>query len=220
MVPSTKTCKRNFVKYIKKTKGKVTDTIIGLRGTKSRWIHKKKKITYDKYESFVPEEFEKIQANPECDPAGLIFDDWLSQSSFLSIKDICKMKKGDSIDVAIIHRNVLDTDRLKPLTLYSPTYFFKHVKGKYIHDHGLTGKLYFGLKDVAPIELFEFHVRLPNVWYPLKNGILPAKDDQTIFDLYDKPIKWQDMPITLPIGFRGPMIPWSKLGNKALYYSE
>lgn len=211
MFPSIKTCKRKFVKY--KTKGKVT--IVGIKGTKPRWIYRKQKKGYDNFESFIPDDFKKIQSNPECAPNGLILDDWISQSPILTIKDICKLKKGDSIDVAIIHRNVLDKDRLKPLTLYSPTQFFKHVKGKYIHNYGLTGKLILGDNSIDP---FEFHVKLPNVWYPLKNGILPAKDAQTVFELYDKPIKWQDMPTTLPIGFRGPMILYSNLGNKALYY--
>jgi hypothetical protein len=205
----TKTCKRKFVKY--KTK---ENTIVGLQGTKPRWIYRKK-INYDKFESFVPDEFKKMHT--KCVPNGLIFDDWIAQSSILTIKDICKMKKGDSIDIAVIDRNVLDTDRLKPFIQYSPTHFFKHAKGKYVHSHGLQGKLILGDSSIDP---FEFHVRLPNLWYPLKNGILPAKDDQTIFELYDKPIKWQDMPTTIPIGFRGPMIVWSKLGNKSLYYSE
>jgi hypothetical protein len=206
-----KTCKHKFVKY-SNTKSK--DTINGIQGTKQRWIYRKR-LKYDNFESLIPDGF--IHKTTECIPNGLEFDDWISQSTILTIKDIYKMKKGDSIDVAVIDRNVLDTDRIKRLTLYSPIIFFKHAKGKYIHNHGLTGKLI--LKDTT-IDPFEFHVKLPMAWYPLKNGILPSHDNQDVFELYNKPIKWQDMPTTLPIGFRGPMIPWSKLSKRPLYYLE
>jgi hypothetical protein len=208
---SVKTCKRNFVKY---KYGR--EEIVGLKGTKRRWIHRKYNLNFDLYETLVPDKFKLVKSSPECVPNGLELVEWGHQSTLLTIKDICKMKRGDVIDVAVIDRNVLDTDRIKERVLYKPTDFFKHVKGKYIHDHGLTGTLI--LPD-AIIENFEFHVRLRAAWYPLTNGILPAHDKQHLFDLYDKPIKWQDMPTTMPVGFRGPMIEWSKLGKKPLYYS-
>jgi len=65
--------------------------------------------------------------------------------------------------------------------------------------------------DISP---FEFHVTVPNGWFPLFDGILPAKDEQGFTKLYDKPIRWQDMPSDTHVGFRGPMMPWSVVAKE------
>mgnify|MGYP000858962335 CR=1 FL=1 len=49
-------------------------------------------------------------------------------------------------------------------------------------------------------------------WYPLRNGYLPAKDENWKTNLLDgKKKKWTTFPKDTPIGFRGPMILWDKL---------
>ena len=113
------------------------------------------------------------------------------------------------------------SNTIKPYKLYKPTKFFEYVRGHYIHDSELHGTLVLYEKNKNPITInnFEFHVRIPNGWYPLKNGFLPAEDNQGFFKLYDKKIKWQDMPLSTQIGYRGGMILWTKLYSEPLYYS-
>jgi len=212
------TCK-NYITY-RKTKKYGNKYLRGLRGTKPKWVRRYiSKNKFEKNETLIPDEFKLIKSTT-CNQ--LSFNEWVERTPTLTISDVIKLKHGQHIDVAIIDRNALDMieSTCKQNTLYSPNRFFKPVKGYYVHDTGLKGKLVlYSEKDPVTIDPFEFHVSVQHGWYPLTNGILPANDAQHLFELYNKPIHWKNMPSTLSIGYRGPMILWSKLNTlPKLYY--
>jgi hypothetical protein len=56
---------------------------------------------------------------------------------------------------------------------------------------------------------FEFHVQYKaDSWYPLVDGALPAKDEQTGRELLGKSVRWTALPPSTPVGWRGPMVRW------------
>jgi len=101
----------------------------------------------------------------------------------------------------------------KPNTLYTSKDFFRFNTATYIHKKGLQGTLIFHHDDDdVIIPSFEFHVHCDTFcWYPLKNGILPAEDDEGLGNLYGYEITSEELPLDTNIGWRGPMILWKNV---------
>lgn len=60
---------------------------------------------------------------------------------------------------------------------------------------------------------FEFDIEYQKGnWFPLTNGMLPAKDPQGFANFrFQKPKSWKEFPKTTHVGYRGPMIKWDDL---------
>ena len=143
-------------------------------------------------------------------------DDWDNEAYKyrLKIGDMVNLQKGDKLEFLVLDRNVYDKE--EEVGDYDPKTFFGYNKATYVHDKDLTGKLTL-FCDHDPIELnnFEFHIEYkPLSWYPLNNGKLPKKDPQGFSTFnYAKPKSWTEFSMDTGIGYRGPILLWSKLDN-------
>lgn len=172
---------------------------------------------------------------------GLNHENWVlhNRKEWLTIADIEKMKKGDQIKVLLLDRNVMDivTENVKCNKIYKPTEFYKKSWVIYTYDKPTEGlmQLYYEInsnenkkriknnKNKKNNSILENNRNTPfkidleinykeGSWYPLRNGYLPAKDENWKTNLLDgKKKKWTTFPKDTPIGFRGPMILWDKL---------
>ena len=104
---------------------------------------------------------------------------------------------------------------------------FKGVKGKratFTRSDDLdtlTGMLLEYMDSGDPLETkkFEFEVEYKSgSWYPLRDGYLPASDEQTERPLLGKRLHWSALPKTTPIGWRGPMVLWENLENAPMLF--
>ena len=175
-------------------------------------------------------------------PGGLNTDVWFDSpevhANSLTIADIMALTPGDKIKVITLDRNVLDTNLGYNVegVLYSAKKFFKRSKAIYTFKPPensvsgstsqvrLVGDIIFSPND-DPIKNkgFEFDIEWsPDNWYPLENGLLPAADWQGFSRFTPETIRdWRDYPTNTRIGWRGPMILWSKLKHlpQVYYYN-
>lgn len=148
---------------------------------------------------------------------GYEFYNWIKQSRkyWITIKDIEKLKPNEKIKLLVLDRNVGDLVTIKEGQLYKPETFFVNNSAIYYKcDNGsLAGKIKYNWQESysKPYD-FEFDIEYETGnWYPLTNGILPAKDSQGIYKLLGKDKNWSEFPKSTPIGWRRPMILWSDL---------
>lgn len=124
-------------------------------------------------------------------------DKWLdaTQEYHLTIKDICEIPVGESIDIFFMDRNVLDTsadidynqpnENIDPQIFFRNSYFIKFTKRE---ANGILGDwewYWDGKQNVQKIDAYgtnqqrEFDINYnPTNWYPLKNNKLPKCDSQ------------------------------------------
>ena len=139
---------------------------------------------------------------------------------WLTIADVQNMKHGEKLKVVLLDRNV--SDRFNGKTgnkLIRPEKSALDI-ATYTHVHDMQGELVIDYKS-KPIVLnsFEYHVEYEKgEWYPLSNGVLPAKDSQFGTALLGKTTTWKEMPATTPVGFRGPMVRYSDLKKMPMFY--
>jgi len=148
----------------------------------------------------------------------------------LKISDITKLQPGDKMDVLVLDRNVwdiaLNKKINKPGVSYNSEIFFQQNSGTYVHNKDLSGKMVFCWDDDEDEDEnnfnhnFEFDIEYkPNKWYPLKNGVLPDKDPSGFCEFpWQTEQHWTNFPVDTKIGYRGPMIPWSKLKEMSNIY--
>ena len=244
---SQKECKENLRGYTKRSRGpKFIPAMYGLKGTKknktylvhaSEFFDKNpKKAWFDAAETKLPKGF-----NPGKPPESVVksmcneprprlkaidLQQWIKhplvRSKGLTIADIASMKKGERLAVVTIDRNVGDmVSALKPNTLYSASKALASSRATYEHRGGLAGILTLYAKSDDPVVLdpFEFHVEYaPGSWYPLEKGVLPAKDPQMNRPLLGKKTRWQDMPPSTRVGYRGSLLPESSLASLPKFY--
>ena len=148
--------------------------------------------------------------------------EWIDhiRNFWLTIADIKKMKHGEKLKVVLLDRNVSDRfNGEKGNKLMRPEKSSLEIS-TYTHDHDMQGELVIDYKP-NPIVLnsFEFHVEYKKgEWYPLSNGVLPAKDSQFGSVLLGKKTSWKEMPATTHVGFRGPMVRYSDLNKMPMFY--
>lgn len=151
---------------------------------------------------------------------------WIEKTRkyWLTINDIKKLKVNKKIKLLVLDRNVYDCkDKFKRGTLYKPEKFFVDNSAIYWKNTivNLEGKIKHKWQDTddEPYD-FEFEIEYKkNNWYPLKNGILPATDEQGFSDLLGEDKSWIDFPKNTHIGWRGPMILWENLKKlEKIYY--
>ena len=152
--------------------------------------------------------------------------DWISlpavKAKGLTIADVASLKPGDRLSVVTIDRNVGDAvGALKPNRVYSAAKALADSRATYVHRGGMGGvlTLYAESGDPVVLDPFEFHVEYaPGRWYPLEAGVLPAKDPQGQTPLLGKKTRWQDMPRTTRVGYRGSMLPQTALAALPPFY--
>jgi hypothetical protein len=239
-----------YVRYKKETDNgdrRSVETLSGLRSTKKNHIHKFH--TYNQWATVptpVPAGFVEAKEGADYDLSwvkeyacrnpnpypkkGLDIERWEKKvrGAWLTIADIRRMNPGDVLDVAVLDRNVVETadsDGVPPNRLVAAERFLKPSKARYEHQEGLRGKLtLFINSENIELDPFEFHVDFDGKgnWYPLMDGVLPAKDPQGFMKLLGKKVPWSAMSAKTHVGYRGPMIAWSKVRSlpKLFWYKE
>jgi len=154
---------------------------------------------------------------------GSEIDKWIQKTRkyWLTIKDIEKLKVNKKIKLLVLDRNVYDCkDKFKRGKLYKPENFFKDNSAVFSKNTvvSLEGNIKYEWSE-EPFS-FEFEIEYKkNSWYPLKNGILPATDEQGFSELLGEDKSWIDFPKNTHIGWRGPMILWENLKKiEKVYY--
>ena len=168
-----------------------------------------------------------MDAVPKPELKGLeVPNEWedATRKDHLTIGDIRKLKKGDTVPLLIMDRNYLDIAfaKNKGNTLYTPVRFFRSNKATYIHDADLHGTIVWSWsKEKQP---FEFELNYDNErWYPLIDGHIPRRDKNRFRDAPYKTAKsWTSFPATTRVGWRGPSMPWNDLDKyqKVWFYQE
>ena len=136
-----------------------------------------------------------------------------SKKFWLKKKDFEKMKIGEKKDVLMLDRNVWDVlDKKAKNKPFEPEKFFSKSKASIEYLGDMKIKLTYKINKKKQTDEVELHVNYKRgMWYPLKDGILPAKDKQGVFTLLGKDKPWNKFRKDTPMGIRGPMIEWSNL---------
>lgn len=158
---------------------------------------------------------EKIQ---ELNKKGLELTQWIEhyRDKWLTIKDVKELPLNKKIKLLLLDRNIYDDkDHIKEAKLYKPTSFFKKNVAWYwkTDNNNLMGKIKYDWqkKTEEPFN-FEFHIEYDyNKWYPLKEGILPAKDEQHMFTLLNKNKHISEFSEDTHLGYRGPIMMWNEI---------
>ena len=239
-----KACLKRFVRYTKHTDHgsyRSEEHLHGLRGTRKHSIHKSHGYNrWDTKETPVPDgyvedkdwdaswalEYQCRDAHKK--PKGLDVEHWTRKvkGSWLTIGDLKNLKKGDTIEVLPLDRNVIDTINsagIPPNTVRAAATLFEPNRALYEHKEGLTGKLTLVAEQIV-LDPFEFHVEIDRSdnWYPLQDGYLPANDPQGFVKLLGKKTHWTALDPKTHIGYRGPMVRWSSLKTlpKVFWYKK
>ena len=228
---SQEECVSRFVRYELKDKS-ILRTMMGVAGKKPRTVHLSHGYNqFDTVATPVPAGYRKHNfskewaleyhcRNPNPMPkSGKNVEEWIydSKDKWLTIADITHLKKGQSLEVLMLDRNFGDTldATTTPNKPMKATTLLASSRATFTRTKDLQGQLVLHYKkediDISP---FEFHVAVPEGWFPLFDGVLPATDEQGFTKLYGKPIRWQDMPSDTHVGFRGPMMPWSVVSKE------
>jgi hypothetical protein len=149
---------------------------------------------------------------------GLELSRWIHhyENKWLTIKDVEDFPLNKKIKLLLLDRNIYDiTDSFTQGKLYSPTTFFKKCYAWYwkTNENNLSGKIkYAWQKETDEPYNFNFDIEYKeNSWFPLTNGILPAKDEQKMFTLLDTEKHITDFPLNMHLGYRGPIIIWKDI---------
>ena len=141
----------------------------------------------------------------------LYIEDWLKQMEpfFITIKDVKNMENNEKNKFLCICRNFYDfmPEVKKEEALEASELFKNNYKIYYIHDCDLKGKKY--NKEKEKYDDFEFHIEYTkDYWYPLKDGKLPLKDPQGIYNLSPVKKNWSEYDDNTKVGWRGPILNW------------
>jgi len=153
----------------------------------------------------------------------LHFDEFekLVYANAITIETISKLKKGDTLDLLVFDRNVCDIafDNNEEGKAVNPQEFFRENKMVYTHDANLKGIMSW------PYGIYnkEFEIEyIEDRWFPLINGCLPPTDPKSYNNpqgsTHTVPKPWQEFPVTTRVGWRGPMVIFSKLKDLPKVY--
>ena len=152
--------------------------------------------------------------------------DTIQQRSSVTIEDITNLNKGDQLELLLLDRNFVSNvtnEKHDADKNYNPSKFFGEQRAIYTHNKNLQGELKtfyeWDLSDDPPIQI-EFHIEyMPDHYYPLKKGSLPAKDPDGIFDFpWTKKKKWTEFSPETKVGFFGPIVLWNEVANMPKVY--
>lgn len=147
--------------------------------------------------------------------ASRVVDYAKSRGWCVTIDDIKKMSVGDCLDVALMDRNWMDVaceDRPDPMPARE---FLRRNRVRFCKSGAFVGAFTPHDKDGGTFGdslTTELHVEYaPLQFFPLFNGVLPAKDPQTDRALLGTRIAADEMNDRTLVGWRGPMIRWDRL---------
>jgi hypothetical protein len=155
----------------------------------------------------------------------LEWGDWVDAVSpqCLTINDIQQFEPGQSYKLLVMDRNLGDviTQANTAMVVYQPEEFFRENTATYTHREGLSGTMIYHWRggDSEP-RAFEFELEYaPDCWYPLINGCLPMVDPQGFAKFeYPEPKHWSTFPSNIRVGWRGPLMLWSKVAEQSPVY--
>ena len=157
----------------------------------------------------------KIQ---KLNKGGLELNEWIDhyKDKWLTIKDVKDLPLNKKIKLLLLDRNIYDDkDHIKEAKLYTPSFFFKKNVAWYwkTDNNNLKGKIkYKWQKETDEPYNFEFHVEYKeDNWYPLTNGVLPAKDEQQICTLLNNEKHITEFTEDTHVGYRGPIMFWKEI---------
>lgn len=136
----------------------------------------------------------------------------LMRDEWLCIRDVAAMAPGEKLDVAVFDRNWGDValnDRVNAhgVAKRAPD-FLRRARATFQRSKDPT-RLSGTLVHATVMKNFEFDVQYKaHSWYPLVDGALPARDEQTGRELLGKSVPWTALPPSTPVGWRGPMVRW------------
>lgn len=163
--------------------------------------------------------------------------DWIDANSkhYLTIEEVLKFG-NKPFKVLVMDRNMCDsfynnygfdndTKDLKKFSIPRDCVdLFKYNFATITLKDGLNSKgtAVFHWKSKDYERDFEFDISLKDFYYPLTNGKLPEYDVDGFFDLGENAGKsWKDFPKKTNLGWRGPMILYSKLhGLPKVYLAD
>lgn len=185
--------------------------------TKIPWRFKQVKTTEKDKKWHCDTPFNQTAAD-QAEAKAIEVSKWIkdaSRKAHLTIAQVLKMKKGQKTKFLMLDRNVYDNlDGQATNKAMVASKFFQGCWAIYTHDHGMEGTMKFAWqsKDEAGLPfMFEINYR-DESWYPLDvDGALPAKDPQGVGKLLGKRMPYTKFPKSTRVGYRGPMVPWSKL---------
>ena len=160
-----------------------------------------------------PETITSLKTN-----GGYELHDWIEahKSSWITIADIVDLPINKKVKILMLDRNIYDNkDRFKKAKLYAPKTFFSkdYMYFTKTNEDMLSGSKKYLWSDTA-FENEEFDIEYkPGYWFPLKDGFLPAKDDQKFVKLLGKKRHWKEFSTATHIGLRGPMMFWDDAKN-------
>ena len=143
---------------------------------------------------------------------------WLNsmKHKYITIKDIIKLNKGDSIKLLAIDTNFFDLIDYNEVGIeYPPDIFLQdNYIFEYTHNFGLNGMIRW-IKE-KNINHFNFDINYNKFnWYPLNNhGKLPFKDPQGIHSFKNIKKNYKEYPLNTLIGWKGPMLLWDHVINQ------
>lgn len=145
------------------------------------------------------------------EPNSFEVDEWEdhTKSFHFTVKDLKKLKPGDTLKFLALDRNCFDVPLSKHEAgkCFPAREFFDSEMCTYTHKHGCRGDLVFHF-DTGDhtLEDFEFHIECrPNYYYPLTDGKLTPLDDRVDFGKHNHR-SWDTFPDDRRVGYRGPMI--------------
>ena len=145
------------------------------------------------------------------------------RKSWLTIGDVLKLKPGDKIKVLVLDSDMIDVVRgaNNRGTAYNPVRFFKKNTAIFRRDddvsrsrphNGLSGTIRWVDDDVP----FEFEVEFNNSWRPFRDGYV-GRWPGLVPRVFGK-THWTSFPKTTHIGWRGPMMAWSRVAKMPKVY--
>lgn len=166
-------------------------------------------------------------------PKGLSFSKWydMSRLYWVTIGDLLKIKKGQTVKFLSMHRNVVDdiTQLNEENVSYLPTEFFKWDSISWTKQDGLMGQSVGHWIDGdieeenVPLDLY---LNDKCMWYPLEGMHTQDKEeywrisgDRTGANCKqgemgpDNCQSWQQYPLDTYVGWRGPFILWKNLNK-------
>jgi hypothetical protein len=151
-----------------------------------------------------------------------------TEPMWITAKDIKNLKKGDKLTLISLNRNIYDQiDDNKPYVAYNAAILFKPLKCFYIHEKDSKGYMFWSW-DIETKHDFEWELEYKaKHWYPIENGVFPANDTQ-ILELFGKKdpllgyeLNWENVPNSMHLGFRGPMLQWKYVSKLPyVYYKD
>lgn len=169
---------------------------------------KRKEVSLEFVKRFIPvpaEVVEDLESEGAVEASKIVYE--CARPYYLTKREFMAIPSGRAVPVYFFDRNWGDQ------VLNWPRGNKKAFKTFFAGAHGTLARNKTGDKMTIkwdwvdePFELDTEIMYAKDSWYPLRNGVLPALDEQGIFKLIGKPVKWSDIKPDVNVGYRGPIV--------------